>query len=180
MELTRRDALAALAASGVAVAGGAAVLDSRRSDDSGDADASLSDPDIDTLVAVARVVYPSEVSGIREFVTTYSVGRVEDRSNYRRGMDDAIATLDDYATDWRDGRFVDLDAETQDTLLQQMGVADAKPEPDGTDAERIRFYLVNDLLFAFYTSPTGGKLAGIENPQGHPGGLQSYQRGPEE
>jgi len=43
---------------------------------------------------------------------------------------------------------------------------------------RVRYYLVNDLLFALYSSPTGGKLVGIENPQGHPGGTGSYQQPP--
>ncbi|WP_458188744.1 gluconate 2-dehydrogenase subunit 3 family protein [Haladaptatus sp. NG-WS-4] len=176
MELTRRDALAALVASGVTVAGGAAFLDARESDEADDA--TLSERDVETLVAVARVVYPSQVSGVRKFVETYALGRVDDRPAYRRGMADVVATLDDYATDWRDGHFSALDSEGRDTLLREMGVASATPDPEGTDAERIRYYLVNDLLFALYTSPAGGELAGIENPQGHPGGLESYRRGP--
>ncbi|WP_266076846.1 gluconate 2-dehydrogenase subunit 3 family protein [Haladaptatus caseinilyticus] len=177
MELTRRDALAALGATGIAVTGGAALLDSLESGDSAD---SLSDDDIDTLVAVAEVVYPSELSGVREFVATYSVGRTEGRQEYRQGLIDSVATLTDYATEWHDGRYSTLNAATRDTLLRQMGVAEATPTADGTDAERVRYYLVNDLLFALFSSPTGGKLAGIENPQGHPGGLESYRRGPKE
>jgi hypothetical protein len=59
-----------------------------------------------------------------------------------------------------------------------MGVHTADEDPDGTTAERIRFYVVNELLFALYASPAGGRLVGIENPQGHPGGAESYRRGP--
>ncbi|MEA5408870.1 hypothetical protein VB773_15715 [Haloarculaceae archaeon H-GB2-1] len=55
----------------------------------------------------------------------------------------------------------------------------AEPNPDGTTAERVRYYLVNEPLYALYASPTGGTLVGIENPQGHPGGTESYQRGPQ-
>jgi hypothetical protein len=42
----------------------------------------------------------------------------------------------------------------------------------------VRYYVVNELLYALYTSPTGGELVGIENPQGHPGGHESYQHEP--
>jgi hypothetical protein len=60
-----------------------------------------------------------------------------------------------------------------------MGVDLVDPDPDGFSAERVRFYLVNELLYALYSSPTGGTLLGLENPQGYPGGSESYQQGPE-
>ena len=48
-------------------------------------------------------------------------------------------------------------------------------------SDRVRFFVVNELLFALYSSPTGGSLVGIENPVGHPGGTESYQHaGPED
>ncbi|GKZ13458.1 gluconate 2-dehydrogenase subunit 3 family protein [Haladaptatus sp. T7] len=180
MELTRRDALSALAASGVAVVGGAALVESDVLEFGDDGkEPALATHDIDTLVAVARVVFPTEVTGIREFVTTYAVGRTEDRPGYRRGTAAAISTLDTYATEWYDGTFVELDRETRNTLLDEMGVATARPDPDGSDAARVRYYLVNDVLFALFTSPTGGKLVGTENPQGYPGGLDTYRGGDE-
>jgi hypothetical protein len=64
-------------------------------------------------------------------------------------------------------------------VLDEMGVDTADPDPEGPDPARVRFYVVNDLLFALYASPTGGELVGIENPQGHPGGTDSYRRGPQ-
>jgi len=60
-----------------------------------------------------------------------------------------------------------------------MSVDTADPVPDGDDVERVRYYVVNELLFALYSSPTGGELVGLENPRGNPGGLASYQRGPQ-
>ena len=77
-----------------------------------------------------------------------------------------------------DRRVVDLPPADRDALLDQMSVDVADPDPDGVDRERVRYYVVNELLFALYATPTGGKLVGIENPQGYPGGTASYQRGP--
>ena len=167
MDLSRRDVLAALAAVGVSNTAGCF-----------DRSNALGDHELDSLVALAEVVYPSEVTGIRDFVEQYSIGRVTGRLEYERGMADAIETLNDYANDWFDGDFADLPPAERDALLDQMSIDVADPVRDGTPPERVRFYLVNDLLYAFYSTPTGGELVGIENPPGHPGGTTSYQRGP--
>lgn len=177
MELSRRDALAALTAAGAATATGAALTWTSLRD--GDDEGSFDDHEARTLVAVARTVYPSAVEGIPEFVERYVVGRVRDRPDYADGMRDALATLDVYAESRYDAAFAELDDDERDTLLRSVGVDDATPDPDGADAARLRFYLVNDLQFALYTTPTGGDLVGIENPQGHPGGTGSYRRGPD-
>jgi hypothetical protein len=172
MELTRRDVLAALAATGAAGAG--AVLVAEPDDDS-----PLDDHDVETMVAVAGVVYPAEVDGVESFVGEYSVNRVRDRPEYARGVSDAVDELDEYARNWYDDEFAALDAADRDDALSGFSVDEAAPVPDGTARERVRYYLVNELLFALFTTPTGGELAGIENPQGYPGGTASYQRGPE-
>jgi hypothetical protein len=173
MELTRRDVLAALAATGAAVGTGAVLL-SEPGEDS-----PIGDHDVATLVAVAGVVYPSAVEGVESFVSEYSVARVRDRPAYAEGVAAAVDALDEYATDWYDDDFVDLDPAPRERALSGMGVDYADPDPEGPDRERVRYYLVNELLYALFTTPTGGELAGIENPQGHPGGTSSYQRGPE-
>ena len=91
---------------------------------------------------------------------------------------EAVGIVEDRAQRWYGSEFDALDPDRRDQLLREMGVDTADEAPDGTDAERVRYYLVNDLLLALYASPTGGGLVGIENPQGHPGGTDSYQRGP--
>lgn len=174
MELGRRDALAALAAVGTAGAGAVAY---DRLSDSGDEP--LGAGTVATLVAVAEVVYPSDVDGISEFVETYSVGRVSGRPSYAEGVSAAVEDLDGAATDWYGGPYRELDAGTRDDLLVELGCDQADADPAGTTAERLRYFLVNELLYALYTSPTGGELVGIENPQGQPGGTTSYQRGPD-
>ncbi|WP_335998935.1 gluconate 2-dehydrogenase subunit 3 family protein [Halorientalis halophila] len=176
MELTRRDALAALAGAGVVGASGAAVL--RR-----DADGATGEPPaaetVETATAVAEVIYPAAVSNVPEFVETYLSGRLEARPEHRAGVEGAVAELDRFADAFYDvPRYVDLDADRRLTVLHRANVDENDPDPDGGPAERVRYYVVNDLLFALYASPTGGELVGIENPQGHPGGADSYQRGP--
>lgn len=178
--LTRRDAMAALTAAGAATTlGGSlswAVLNGRTDD--GAESEGFGERERETLVALAEHLYPSAVSGIPAFVERYTVGRVRDRPEYAAGMREALGTLDEYALQWTDGRFVDLEPDRRGALLNSMGVTVASPEPDGLDPERVRFYLVNELLFALYASPTGGRLVGIENPQGHPGGTTSYRQPP--
>lgn len=180
MELTRRDALAALGMSG-AVAGGAALTWDRHraTPDAGVGDGKPLGPDVaETLVALAETLYPSAVTGVDEFVETYVVGRVRNRPAYAGGVAEAAETLDSYATDWEGRRFAALNPEARDSLLREIGVETAEPDPDGYAPGRIRRYLVNELLYALYASPKGGELVGIENPKGHPGGVGSYRRGP--
>ncbi|WP_336136860.1 gluconate 2-dehydrogenase subunit 3 family protein [Natronomonas amylolytica] len=173
MELTRRDAVAALAALGAGSAAAGSYHLSRGSEDV------PSDQRVrGTLVAAAEVVYPSEVEGIEPFVRRFLDGRLDD-STHAEGLRAAVAELDDHALSWYDGHFVDLPVDTRESLLREMGADVADEAPDGTTAEQVRYYVVNELLLALYSSPKGGRLVGIENPQGHPGGTDSYQRGPQ-
>lgn len=173
-ELTRRDALAALAAAGAGGYAAATLSWDRLETD----DQTLAENERATLVAVAETVYPSAVSGIGEFVETFVVGRLSENSDRRAGIVEAVATVDDRARDRFDAPFRSLEPETRERLLEEMGVNVIDADPDGISAARVRFYLVNELLYALYTSPTGGELVGIENPQGYPGGTTSYRRGP--
>jgi hypothetical protein len=187
VELTRRDALAALAAASATIGGGvlAGRLEPPRAS-SGGTGAADSDPSaapslstdlVDLLDALAGVLYPDDVQGRREFVETYVLGRIDGRPEYSDGLREAAAQLDAVARDWHGSPYAALDADVRDRLLRNLGVETADPDPEGPISNRIRFYLVDDLLFALYSSPTGGRLVGIENPIGHPGGIESYQRG---
>ena len=172
MQLSRRDAIAALGTVGV---GAGAVYAARESDDSPSGE---SDPDIETLTAVAAVVYPDEVTGLGSFIEAYARRRAAADDEHARGVRAAVMELDDHAEAWYGAAFADLSAADRDSLLREMGVDTAEEAPAGSTAELVRYYVVNDLLMALYASPTGGELVGIENPQGHPGGTDSYRRGP--
>jgi hypothetical protein len=170
-ELTKRDVLKALGAAGIAVGGGAALLEWT-------ANESFNKHDRQTLHAVATTVYPSDLDGIESFVDGYISRRVDADPQRATGIATAVRALDDYAQRWENDTFRTLDSETRDETLKAMGVPTAEPAPDGGPRQRVRYYLVNELLFALYSSPTGGELVGLENPQGHPGGTNSYQEPP--
>jgi len=182
MELSRRDALAALAATGAAGGAALAATDGDTLPDVAGGDdpepGPLDDAALSALVAAAEVLYPDAVDGVEAFVAEFARGRARDRPADARGMADAAAYLDDYAEAWYDERFAALSPGERDEALRRMGADTADPDPGGSDVERVRRHVVNELLFALYASPTGGELVGLENPQGHPGGLASYRRGP--
>lgn len=172
--LTRRDAVIAL---GTALAGtgtwGVLTWDALTED--GDP---AGPSERETIVATAEALYPSEVDGIDSFVETYVVGRIREREAYREGVEAAALALDQYAHEWYDAPFAELDRSTRQAVFDEYGLDRAEPDPSGSERERVRYYLLNELLYAFYSSPTGGELVGIENPQGYPGGTESYRRGP--
>ncbi|QZP39683.1 gluconate 2-dehydrogenase subunit 3 family protein [Halobaculum magnesiiphilum] len=194
MQLSRRDAMLALSAAGVgSLAGcGAPVAsdgpgdgtttdnDDATDDENGGAGGdAVGDHELSTLIAVAHAVYPSAVDGVDEFVRTYTGGRVDGDGAYARGVAEAVETLDDYTENLYGVRYADLGDEERAEALDVMSVDVVDPDPDGTDPQRVRHYLVNELLYALYASPTGASLAGLENPPGHPGGTRSYQEGPD-
>ncbi|WP_200532022.1 gluconate 2-dehydrogenase subunit 3 family protein [Halorubrum sp. LN27] len=193
MELTRRDAAAALAALG---ATGGVALAARRSGRGSDADAAggadgeedggeddegterpLDDAAVRaSMAAVATVLYPQEVDGVGAFVDEFLDGRL-DGSPHADGVRATVREVDEAARDWYGAPVAELSEGDRDRLLRELGADTADEDPDGTLAERVRYYVVNELLLALYASPTGGELVGLENPQGHPGGTESYRRG---
>jgi len=179
--LTRRDAVIALGAAGVGAAGlGALAWDDLDDETPSEPTGQDDSGGRETIVAAAEALYPERVTGIDSFVESYVVGRIQDRTAYLDGVQTAARRLDAYAHHWYDRPFAELDRETRQDVFDEYGLADCEPDPNGSERERVRYYLLNELLFAFYSSPTGGSLVGLENPPGHPGGLDSYQRGPTE
>ena len=175
MKLNRRDLVKALGAAGVGVGAGVGL----RSGRDGEESSGLDETDLGTLVAVARVVYPSGVDGVESFVRQFTQTRAAARPAHASEVRSAIEYLNTYTETLEDRPFRELDRERQAGTLERMGVDAADADPDGTDVERVRYYLVNDLLFALYSTPTGGELVGIENPMGHPGGTESYRTRPQ-
>ncbi|MEF8852354.1 MAG: gluconate 2-dehydrogenase subunit 3 family protein [Haloarculaceae archaeon] len=187
MELSRRDAVAALAAIGIGGAVAYTQLDGANDGPPGDGSRGDGSPDapgdsttlVETAVALGNVLYPPEVDGVETFVRTYVRGRTDDDDARRTAMTDAVATLDTRADEEYGAPFRDLDPADGDALLEGMDMENVDPDPEGSDRERVRYYLVNELLYALMTSPKGGALVGIESPPGYPGGLDAYQQGPQ-
>lgn len=170
MELTRRDGLAALAGIGLLDVG----LDALRGVPH---DGDVSRRDRAVLLAATDVLYPSAVSVDAAFVETYAGGKYANRPADRRRREGAIDGLDRIARDRYGTGFSALAVDRRERVLQAVGAHRVASVPDGRLPERIRYYVVNDLLYALYATPVGGRLLGNENPTGYPGGLEAYQGG---
>jgi len=173
-ELSRRDALKT---GGIGLVGGVAVVtiaaagDGQALRDRGSSDIDLTEADISILVAVAEVVYPSEVTVDSDFVRRYVRRLGPQRSEQMR---ETVAGLQAQSRSTYGRRFDQLPPVKRAALLRALGVDRVYPRPEGTLSTRIRYHVVNGLLYALFTDPKGARLFGIENPLGHPGG---YYRG---
>lgn len=175
MELTRRDAILALAGGGVAV-GAKSIVEGPTGGREAGADGQLSAPTLDTLVATAEVLYPDQVDPSREFVEAYATRRFGDQLV---DLEAAIDSLHDTARQETGRRFETLSPGKRGAVLRAVGADRAYPDPEGTTPQQLRYYLVNGLLFALYSTPKGAGLVGSANPEGYPGGQEEYQRRPE-
>lgn len=179
---TRRETLLALGGTMVGAAGyGYGVRPSRSEalHEGSDRERSVPADHVETMTALAAAVYPSSVSVDESFIEDRVFGRTEPRPGHMDELHASIETLDEYATARFGDRIPDLSPERRRAVLRSMGVTESHPDRRGTRAERIRFYLLNDLVFALLTSPMSSDLTGIENPPGHPGGREAYRRAPE-
>lgn len=170
LRLTRRQAVAALASMGIVELG----TDFAASPAT---DTPLTNAEREQLLAVADVIYPSAVSVDQEFLETYVTGRYRDRFDDRQGAREALAFIDEVAKNQYGSGFSSLSLGDREAVLHSIGVDRVGSVSDGRLPERVRYYVVNDLLFALFSTPVGGELIGWENPTGYPGGLEAYQGG---
>ena len=172
MELSRRDALTALTAAGIASTAGCSSLLGGDDDTSGDNNEQAGDASpMETLLSLAGVLYPSEVETNEEFIETYMMGRITDEEAYQEELESGVETLNQLAQDEQDAPFHALDHEGKVAVIDGTEIRTGGSVEDGSDVERLNYYLVDELLFAFYSSPTGGELVGNQNPRGYPGGF---------
>lgn len=164
MELTRRDAMAALGAAGVTSLAGCESL-------TGATEQSSEPPsEMETMVALAEVLYPSEVEPTTEFIQSFLFGRIYDEDAYQAELEAGVQTLNDIARDTEGAPFARLDTDQRVSVIENSDIRTGESVPDGSDIQRVNYHLVDELLFAFYSSPTGGELVGNTNPRGFPGG----------
>lgn len=160
MKLTRGDALSALGAAGVvSTAGETAPATGVDGVETPGESVVLATP-----VALAAVLYPSRVTVTEPFVETYLSGRVAADPAYHEAVVDGSETLDEWARVAFDRSFAALDVDERERLLEDMGVALVDSVPDGSAVERVSYHLVDELVFAFYASPTGRALVGDTQP----------------
>jgi len=174
MNLTRRDLLVG-AAAGV-VSGGIATATSPTRGATADEDAGrdLDPEEVAAMLGLADVVYPSGVAVDGDLVGRYVATLGEGRTAATRR---AVADLDAAARSTFGAPFAALSVERREALLRGLGVDTVSPRPDGSVAARVRYHLVNGLLYALFTSPAGTRPLGIENPTGYPGGYHGSEEG---
>jgi len=173
MRLTRRDALKALATGTIAGLGSVTVSELATRLDGQSPEQRLDRSDIGTAEAVADVVYPSEVTVSADFIEGYYSPMPDElQAEAVRAIRDLnAASKEEFGT-----AFADVESsEVRDDMLRALGVSRAQPNPDGTVPERVRYFLVNGLLYALFTVPKGAELFGIDNPKGYPGGFATYR-----
>jgi hypothetical protein len=172
MQLTRRDAVLALVSGGLLAGTQVSALTGSEPEQRPPRE------NVETLFAVSEVLYPTAVDPSREFVETYVVGRRKSASAYSRGLAVCLDALRQTSRRRTGKRFDELPRARREDVIRATGADVAFPDPDGDTAQQIRYYVINDLLYALYSTPKGGELVGNPNPMGHPGGTEAYQRGP--
>jgi hypothetical protein len=172
MQLTRRDALLALTG-GSLVASAAAVEELNRNEYS-----TISGAELKTLVALAEILYPSSVTVTDEFVENYVLGRKAVDETYLSAIGTSVDVVQATSKRETGRRYASLNRDRRDDVLRATGANRAYPHPEGTTAQRIRYYVVDELLYAFYATPKGAELVRSENPTGYPGGTEAYQQPP--
>lgn len=171
MKLSRRDAIVALGG----IAGGAAVVGSARRDELTDFDEAGI---VSRLHAAAEAIYPSTIDVEESFIETYVRGRLASREEHLAGQAEALEIMEARAQGIAGRPYSRLQRDRRRTVLRTMGVHRAPPVADGTAEERVRYYIVNDLLYVLFTTPKGAEAVGFENPPGYPGGREAYRRRP--
>lgn len=178
MKLTRRDALFAVAAG--SVGGGTVEYAATATDNTTqrEIEPRLNSDEISILLSVSELVYPSEVTVTADFISAYVGLLAED---HRRRFRVTVQDLDTHSKSVYGTTFGNLSIEKRAALFREMGIGRIHPRRKGSVAARVRYFLVNGLLYALFTSPKGGQLFGIANPIGHPGGYHgSEDRGDDE
>lgn len=126
--------------------------------------------EMETMVALAEVLYPSDVEPTEEFIQSFLFGRIYDEEAYQSELEAGTQTLNDIARDAEGEAFGRLDPDQRVSVIENSDIRTGESVPDGSAVERVNYHLVDELLFAFYSSPTGGELVGNTNPRGFPGG----------
>ena len=172
IKLTKRDALAALAGLGMAIG----LVQHRTHVHSLEED--IDQEDIQNLLAVCDVIFPRQVETTPEFVKTFVIGRIKFRPNYQKNLRASVSRINQVSNQKYGKDFYSLLFKTREKIFREMALDQVSPDPDGPMPNKVRYYVINELLFALYTSPIGGQLLGNENPIGYAGGLDAYQQAP--
>lgn len=164
--VTRRDAIVALSAGGMAAVAGR--QDVWEDDDARTGPEAAPDHGMETLRSLTTVLYPSAVDVRDDFLSTYLFGRIAHDGSYKEALRAGVETLDELAREHHGAPFRLLNTDQQMRVLRESAVRSGESNPAGTAVQRLNYHVVDELLFALYASPTGGELLGNANSAGFP------------
>lgn len=128
----------------------------------------LSDRDLEVLLAIADAIHPTEPTRFRSPLVRY----LEEKSDQRRGeLQYTRIEFDQLAVRRTGAGFVSMNARQARLFLHTIGVSRVQSQRKGTLVERIRFHLLNTVLYVTMTDPAGTAIFDISNPIGYPGGM---------
>jgi hypothetical protein len=126
---------------------------------------------VDGMVTVADAVYPGDPEQFRPVVRSYTTRLGDSRRGELLGT---LSELDRISSRHAGSPFRTLAGPEATRLLERLGVNRVQSRRQGTLSERVRFHLVNSVLYAILTDPAGTGRFDIDNPAGYPGGFDSY------
>lgn len=167
MKLTRRRTLLGLVGASSVV--GLGTYELTGGTQSGDG--SVSNGIVDGLLTAADVVFPVETRSKRSSISNYVDGLNDDRT---RALLGTLSGLDRAASRRFGSPFRSLSRGEAKRLFAVLGVDRVQSRPEGTLPERVRFHVVNSVLYALLTHPTGTESFDVGNPVGYPGGIPTH------
>lgn len=171
MNLSRREALLGLLGVSTGVSLSTYELTGNRY--GSDGRRSLSRRDREALLTIADIVHPANPGGFEPVIARY-VRRLP--ASRERALLGTLSELDGVSRRQLGAGFGSLSTPEARLLLEGLGVDGVQSNRQGTLAERIRFHLINSVMYALLTDPSGTAVLGIDNPVGYPGGFSSYTR----
>ncbi len=175
MSLSRREVIAALLAGGATGTAVSALPSGLVETETAERQGDLTGANLEQLVAIAEVVFPSAIDVTAEDVSEYATRVPDDqRSAFHR----TLTQLNRRVFGSHGRLLAEMSVQQRGAALRSMGIARVGSSPSGSLAERVRYYLINQLVYSLFTTPQGSELIGVENPVGYPGGYESYQRPP--
>jgi len=128
---------------------------------------------VEGMLTVADAVYPGDPEPFRSILRRYVDRLGESRLG---GLLETLAELDQISSRYSGSLFRSLSGAEATRLFERLGVNRVQSRRAGTLSERVRFHLVNSVLYAILTDPAGTERFDVGNPAGYPGGFDSYTR----
>lgn len=133
----------------------------------------ISRGDFRTIQSVAEVVCPSPIRVNDDLITLIVEFIPETRHPL---LSTTCFELNEYSLKTYGAQYYQIDSvPARDKILRQLGVHRVHSNSTGLFPQRVRYHLVNTILYVIFTHPVGSSIVGQTNPVGFAGGFAKYQ-----